>query len=148
MITTAIIISLTALLLILLTTVRRTGSERNEYPESLTAVLEPESEEYLAWLADHLWPDDDYFEIEREFETTLSCPSCQSSGEDIWPCRVCGQTLHAACGCGMRRRRVAKPYRTPDMASETVIAEWICTQCSTIVGLDVDDEETGSDAHL
>ena len=148
MITAAIVISLTVLLLMFLTTVRRTDPSTDEYPESLTAVLEPAAEEYLAWLADHHWPDDEYIEIEREYGTAKCCPLCKSSDHDIWPCRTCGQLLHDACGCGMRRRLVAKPYRTPDMGSETVIAEWICTRCSTIVALDVDDEETGSDAHL
>jgi hypothetical protein len=148
-ITIAIVISLTALLLRFLTTVRRTDTTGNEYPESLTAVLEPASEEYLAWLADHHWPDDEYFEIEREFDLPQSCPQCYGVDDDIWPCRACGQLLHSACGFGMSRRRVAKPYRTPDMGSETVIAEWTCTSCSAIVALDVDvdDEETGSDAH-
>ncbi|MCP2339532.1 hypothetical protein [Actinomadura rupiterrae] len=32
------------------------------YPESMTAELDPGDEEYLAWLADHLWPEDEYLE--------------------------------------------------------------------------------------
>ncbi|MEV4258328.1 hypothetical protein AB0J52_34675 [Spirillospora sp. NPDC049652] len=32
------------------------------YPESMTAELDPGDEEYLAWLADDLWPDDEYLE--------------------------------------------------------------------------------------
>ncbi|GAA4058384.1 MULTISPECIES: hypothetical protein [Actinomadura] len=34
------------------------------YPESMTAVLDPADEEYLAWLADHLWPEDEYLDVE------------------------------------------------------------------------------------
>ncbi|MBO2451176.1 hypothetical protein J4573_29065 [Actinomadura barringtoniae] len=33
-----------------------------EYPESMTAELDPGEEEYLAWLADDLWPEDEYLE--------------------------------------------------------------------------------------
>ncbi|MEU5879058.1 hypothetical protein [Spirillospora sp. NPDC047279] len=32
------------------------------YPESMTAELDPGDEEYLAWLADHLWPEDEYLD--------------------------------------------------------------------------------------
>ncbi|WP_433337088.1 hypothetical protein [Spirillospora sp. CA-294931] len=35
-----------------------------EYPESMTAELEPGDEEYLAFLADNLWPEDEYLELE------------------------------------------------------------------------------------
>ncbi|MBX6769910.1 MAG: hypothetical protein IRY90_22620 [Actinomadura rubrobrunea] len=34
------------------------------HPESMTAVLDPADEEYLAWLADHLWPEDEYLDVE------------------------------------------------------------------------------------
>ncbi|WP_067831497.1 hypothetical protein [Actinomadura kijaniata] len=34
------------------------------YPESMTAELDPGDEEYLAWLADHLWPEDEYLDVE------------------------------------------------------------------------------------
>lgn len=37
---------------------------RPEYPESMTAELDPGDEEYLAWLADQLWPEDEYLESE------------------------------------------------------------------------------------
>jgi hypothetical protein len=49
----------------------------------------------------------------------------------------------------MRRRKIAKPYRTRDMDSESVVAEWVCCGCASIVGLDVDrgDEETGHGLH-
>lgn len=36
--------------------------EDGEYPESMTAELDPGEEEYLAWLADDLWPEDEYLE--------------------------------------------------------------------------------------
>lgn len=35
------------------------------YPESMTAELDPWDEEYLAWLADDLWPDDEYAEFDH-----------------------------------------------------------------------------------
>ncbi|WP_067462368.1 hypothetical protein [Actinomadura macra] len=35
------------------------------HPESMTAELEPGDEEYLACLADELWPDDEYLELEH-----------------------------------------------------------------------------------
>ncbi|MDL4774515.1 MULTISPECIES: hypothetical protein [Thermomonosporaceae] len=35
------------------------------HPESMTAELDPWDEEYLAWLADALWPEDEYLEPER-----------------------------------------------------------------------------------
>ncbi|MFC4055026.1 hypothetical protein ACFOY4_35515 [Actinomadura syzygii] len=34
------------------------------HPESMTAELDPVDEEYLAFLADELWPDDEYLEPE------------------------------------------------------------------------------------
>ncbi|MFI0406820.1 hypothetical protein [Actinomadura sp. 3N508] len=34
------------------------------HPESMTAELDPVDEEYLACLADTLWPDDEYLELE------------------------------------------------------------------------------------
>jgi hypothetical protein len=122
------------------------------HPESMTAVLEPGAEEYLAWLAYHHWPHDEYLDLEHDWQTeldsadtlaepvqTATCPGCHQEGEDVWPCRMCGQVLHSACGHGMRRRRVARPYRTRDMNAEAVIAEWLCTNCSSVVGLDTDD---------
>lgn len=35
------------------------------HPESMTAELDPGDEEYLAFLADQLWPDDEYLELEH-----------------------------------------------------------------------------------
>ncbi|GAA4238007.1 hypothetical protein GCM10022254_52170 [Actinomadura meridiana] len=35
-----------------------------DHPESMTAELDPADEEYLACLADALWPDDEYLETE------------------------------------------------------------------------------------
>lgn len=125
------------------------------HPESMTEVLEPDAEEYLAWLADRHWPHDEYLDLERQWLAGLDalgegpapgpylgpppCPGCHRHGEDVWPCRMCGRLLHAACGHGMRRRRVPRPYRTRDMQAEVVIAEWICTNCSSVVGLDLDE---------
>ncbi|MFC6882123.1 hypothetical protein [Actinomadura yumaensis] len=127
-----------------------------EHPESLTAVLEPGAEEYLAWLADHHWPGDEYLDLEEEWRNELDpawlpdpadsplCPQCRTRCEDVWPCPQCGRLLHSSCGHGMRRRRVAQPYRTHGTDPEAVIAEWLCTGCTSVVGLDVDHgDETG-----
>lgn len=35
------------------------------HPESMTAELDPGDEEYLASLADELWPEDEYVELEH-----------------------------------------------------------------------------------
>jgi hypothetical protein len=130
------------------------------HPESMTAVLAPGDEEYLAWLADHLWPNDDYLDLEERWRTELApddlvdencpvCPGCRRPGDDVWPCPNCGFLVHSACRHGMRRRKIAKPYRTRDMSEESVVAEWVCSRCGSIVGLDVDrgDEETGHGLH-
>ncbi|MFL6051538.1 MAG: hypothetical protein ACJ72W_01280 [Actinoallomurus sp.] len=131
----------------------------NGYPESMTAVLPPGDEEYLAWLADHHWPGDEYLDLERGWRAELQsitiehdepvCPGCERPGNDVWPCPNCGLLVHSTCGHGMRRRKIAKPYRTRDMGAESVIAEWVCRRCASIVGLDVDrgDEESGHDLH-
>jgi hypothetical protein len=118
------------------------------HPESMTANLAAEAEEYLAWLADHHWPDDEYLDLERAWQADLDppgghddqpvCPGCRRPGHDVWPCHECGLTMHSSCGYGMRRRKIAKPYRTRDMGSESVIAEWLCERCASVVGLDVD----------
>lgn len=147
-------------LLTLLATARhgmRRHRSENEHPESLTAVLGPGDEEYLAWLADHHWPGDEYLDLEHEwigepnltepagyYESPL-CPRCDLRCEDVWPCPTCGRVLHSSCGHGMRRRRVDHPYHTHGTNSEAVIAEWICTGCASVVGLDVDhgDEPDG-----
>jgi hypothetical protein len=128
------------------------GAERSVgHPESMVEVLEPEAEEYLAWLADRHWPADEYLDLERDWRAELDpaglpepCPGCRRHDEDVWPCRMCGRLLHSGCGHGMRRRRVDDPYRTRDMQAEAVIAEWICTNCSSVVGLDL-DEDPGED---
>jgi hypothetical protein len=130
---------------------RREPAAPPGHPESMTHVLGPGEEEYLAWLAYHHWPHDEYLDLERHWQTELdgndpldelpvpvSCPGCRREDEDVWPCRMCGRLLHSGCGHGMRRRRVHRPYRTRDMNAEAVIAEWICTNCSSVVGLDVD----------
>lgn len=146
--------------LLLLATARR-GRRRprpeTSHPESLTAVLGPGDEEYLAWLADQLWPGDEYLDLEYEWLTEADlpdqdghylsplCPHCRLRREDVWPCPSCGRLLHPSCGHGMRRRRVDRPYRTHGTHSEAVIGEWVCTGCTSVVGLDVDhgDEPDG-----
>jgi len=140
------------------TTAPATGNSGGGHPESLTAVLEPGAEEYLAWLADHHWPTDEYLDLELEWANELGsseapdlseippCPQCHRRREDVWPCPQCGRLLHSSCGHGMRRRRVDKPYHTHGANSEAVIAEWICTGCTSVVGLDVDHgDEAGDD---
>ncbi|MCP2339528.1 hypothetical protein [Actinomadura rupiterrae] len=121
------------------------------HPESLTAELEPGAEEYLAWLADHHWPADDYLDLEQQWRHELGlldltevphCPSCLLRREDVWPCPRCGALLHSSCGHGMRRRPVAQPYHALGLGDEpeAVIAEWICTGCASVVGLDVEND--------
>ncbi|WP_246179199.1 hypothetical protein [Actinomadura decatromicini] len=151
--------ALLGLLTFLATTRRGLREERPHegHPESLTAVLGPGDEEYLAWLADHHWPGDEYLDLEHEWAEELEhaetpgcyvspqCPQCNLRREDVWPCPNCGRLLHPSCGHGMRRRQVERPYRTHATSSDAVIAEWICTGCTSVVGLDVDhgDEPDG-----
>ncbi|WP_207945296.1 hypothetical protein [Actinomadura rubrisoli] len=143
----------------------RRGARRHRspdvHPESLTAVLDPGDEEYLAWLADHHWPADEYLDLEHEWRGELDhgepaehyespmCPQCNQRREDVWPCPKCGRLLHSSCGHGMRRRWVERPYRTHGTNPEAVIAEWICIGCTSVVGLDVDhgDEPDGGLLH-
>lgn len=40
-------------------------ASQNVHPESMTAELDPADEEYLAFLADRLWPEDEYLELEH-----------------------------------------------------------------------------------
>ncbi|GLW66166.1 hypothetical protein Arub01_44100 [Actinomadura rubrobrunea] len=130
-----------------------------DHPESLSTALANDCEEYLAWLADHLWPDDEYLDLEREWRDELGagdlpapyesplCPHCRLRREDVWPCPHCGRLLHPTCGHGMRRRRVDRPYLTYGTGSEAVVGEWICTGCRSVVGLDVaGGDETGGEA--
>lgn len=119
-----------------------------QHPESMTANLAAGAEEYLAWLADHHWPEDEYLDLERGWQSDLDplgtyddrpvCPSCHRPGDDVWPCHECGLMMHSSCGHGMRRKKITKPYRTRDMGAESVIAEWRCSRCESVVGLDVD----------
>jgi hypothetical protein len=124
--------------------VDHSGDLTRGHPESMTAHLVGGAEEYLAWLADHHWPDDEYLDIEQEWRSELEdgscpmCPGCQRPGPDVWPCHECGTLVHAGCGHGMRRTKIARPYRTRDMGSELVVAEWRCKRCASVVGLDVD----------
>ncbi|GAA3959492.1 hypothetical protein GCM10023085_47390 [Actinomadura viridis] len=159
------------------------GPPGEAHPESLTAVLDSTSEEYLAWLADHHWPADEYLDLELEWRNEFAstelpgppagteprfpvlrdfadhgdlldcsqpyqtplCPQCRLRREDVWPCPKCGRLLHSTCGHGMRRRRPAHPYRTRATDPEAVTAEWICTGCRSIVGLDVDHDDEADD---
>jgi hypothetical protein len=119
-----------------------------QHPESMTANLAADAEEYLAWLADHHWPEDEYIDLERGWRSDLDpfgtyedgpvCPGCRRPGNDVWPCHECGLMMHSTCGYGMRRTKIAKPYRTRDMGAESVVAEWRCNRCASVVGLDVD----------
>jgi hypothetical protein len=118
-----------------------------QHPESMTANLAVGAEEYLAWLADHHWPEDEYLDLERDWRSDLDpgtyddrpvCPGCHRPGHDVWPCHECGLMMHSSCGFGMRREKITKPYRTRDMGAESVIAEWLCNRCTSVVGLDVD----------
>ncbi|GAA2417417.1 hypothetical protein GCM10010191_30050 [Actinomadura vinacea] len=45
-----------------------TPADPGTYPESLTAELDPWDEEYLAFLADMLWPDDEYLDMEHTID--------------------------------------------------------------------------------
>jgi rubredoxin len=159
-----VILPLAVLSLVQFWMIRRQGAAparaASEYPESMTAHLAADAEEYLAWLADHHWPDDEYLDLEngwrveydpfdRGTEGCPVCPGCSLPGRDVWPCPECGMLVHSSCGYGMKRRKIAKPYRTRDMGSESVIAEWRCNRCASVVGLDVDrgDEEKGHGLH-
>src|SRR5690606_41360117 len=102
------------------------------------------------WLADQLWPGDEYLDLEYEWlaEADLPdqdghylsplCPHCRLRREDVWPCPSCGRLLHPSCGHGMRRRRVDRPYRTHGTHSEAVIGDWVCTGTTAVDGIDVD----------
>jgi hypothetical protein len=66
--------------------------EQGGHPESLTVVLDPHAEEYLAWLADHHWPGDEYLELEWAWRTEdespatedrCACPQCLRHGDDV-----------------------------------------------------------------
>jgi hypothetical protein len=152
MIVSVVILPLALLTLVPVMAARRResvskGSARR-HPESMTAHLAADAEEYLAWLADHHWPDDEYLDLERGWRSELDpfgtdedrsvCPGCHRHGNDVWPCHECGLLMHSTCGYGMRRKKISKPYRTRDMVSESVIAEWRCSRCTSVVGLDVD----------
>ncbi|TDB88151.1 hypothetical protein [Actinomadura sp. 7K534] len=76
MITALVLVSLAALLGLCLPNLLRPmapGPDRAPpaddappvHPESMTAELDPGDEEYLAFLADALWPDDEYAELEH-----------------------------------------------------------------------------------
>ncbi|MFG2000893.1 hypothetical protein ACGFNU_17280 [Spirillospora sp. NPDC048911] len=41
------------------------GTDDGGHPESMTAELDPGDEEYLAWLADSLWPEDEYLDLDH-----------------------------------------------------------------------------------
>ncbi|POM23400.1 hypothetical protein BTM25_45530 [Actinomadura rubteroloni] len=58
-----------AALTLLCLALSRVGPTRRTppHPESLTAVLGPGDEEYLAWLAAEHWPEDEYLDLERSW---------------------------------------------------------------------------------
>jgi hypothetical protein len=152
MIVSIVILPLALLTLVPVVAIRRRRDSPDvsgrHHPESMTANLAGDAEEYLAWLADHHWPDDEYLDLERGWRTDLDpfgahdddpvCPGCRRPGDDVWPCHECGLMMHSSCGYGMRRKKINKPYRTRDMGAESVIAEWLCNRCTSVVGLDVD----------
>ena len=69
MITVLVLVSLAALFGLCLPNLLRPMPSPDEapavHPESMTAELDPADEEYLAFLADELWPDDEYLEPEH-----------------------------------------------------------------------------------
>lgn len=152
MIVSMVILPLAFLTLVPVMAIRRragatgaSGGAARRHPESMTANLAADAEEYLAWLADHHWPEDEYLDLERGWRHEIDpyddrpvCPGCRQPGHDVWPCHECGLMMHSSCGYGMRRKKIAKPYRTRDMGAESVIAEWLCNRCASVVGLDVD----------
>jgi hypothetical protein len=149
MIVSIVILPLALLTLVPVMAIRRRESAPAgaawRHPESMTANLAADAEEYLAWLADHHWPDDEYLDLERDWRSDLDpyddhpvCPGCRRPGSDVWPCHECGLMMHSSCGYGMRRKKISRPYRTRDMGTESVIAEWLCNRCASVVGLDVD----------
>lgn len=152
MIVSVVILPLALISLVPVMAVRRredvSRGVAGRHPESMTANLAADAEEYLAWLADHHWPDDEYLELEHGWRADLDafephddrpvCPGCHRPGNDVWPCHECGLMMHSTCGYGMRRKKISKPYRTRDMGAESVIAEWRCNRCMAVVGLDVD----------
>src|SRR4051794_12152723 len=68
--------------------------EQAPHPESLTAILEPRAEEYLAWLADHHWPNDEYLELQRIWRIEIELTS--EAGPDA---RVDGPRAAAPSDC-------------------------------------------------
>jgi hypothetical protein len=44
------------------------AADPGPYPESLTAELDPLDEEYLAFLANELWPEDEYLDMEPSID--------------------------------------------------------------------------------
>src|SRR3954454_24983315 len=129
MIVSIVILALGLLTLVPVMAIRRRESAPAgaawRHPESMTANLAGDAEEYLAWLADHHWPDDEYLDLERGWRSDLDpfgshedapvCPGCRFPGDDVWPCHECGLVMHSTCGYGMRRKKITKPYRTRDM---------------------------------
>src|SRR4051812_28541949 len=47
------------------------GGAASRHPESMTETLAADAEEYLAWLADRHWPDDDYLDLERGWQSDV-----------------------------------------------------------------------------
>lgn len=147
MIISVLMLPLALLTLVPVMAIRRCGDVPGGpgcgHPESMTAHLSGDAEEYLAWLADHHWPDDEYLDIDPGWQGDVDpferpvCPGCRRPGNDVWPCHECGLMMHSSCGYGMRRKKISKPYRTRDMGAESVIAEWRCNRCASVVGLDV-----------
>jgi hypothetical protein len=98
MIVSIVILPLALLTLVPVMAVRRRDAHLPadlgwRHPESMTAHLAAGAEEYLAWLADHHWPDDEYLDLERGWRSDLDpfgtyedgpmCPGCHRPGHDV-----------------------------------------------------------------
>src|SRR3569833_874104 len=70
---------------------RASGGAAWRHPESMTANLAADTEEYLAWLADHHWPEDKKHNHKHSkqheidpFDVRPVCPGCRQPGHDVW----------------------------------------------------------------
>ncbi len=81
MIVSIVLLPLALLTLVPVMAIRRrdgvSGAAAWTHPESMTAHLAADAEEYLAWLADHHWPDDEYLDLERDWRSDLDPPTAR-----------------------------------------------------------------------
>lgn len=66
------------------------------------------------------------------------CKRCGGSGVDVWRCSFCKQVMHVECGLGVEYRKADGPLQVLD--GLPVIGAWYCTGCTTIAGLDQEDD--------